>query len=163
MFDEATASVPPINPTGSIISERLSCALSELSEDLRAIYEDLPVRPPIAADDPNAAFALHRLLTTLDPIVAQRWHWKDTRKVMRTLRIIQEGGKLSSEIIQEQSGTDPPPRFGAALVLFTVIDFSRRYRTLFFWLYAKPEKLEPRLDARVDAMLQVALRLSTGS
>jgi tRNA A37 N6-isopentenylltransferase MiaA len=30
-----------------------------------------------------------------------------------------------------------------------------RYRTLFFWLYAEPNALNPRLDQRVDQMLQV--------
>lgn len=30
-----------------------------------------------------------------------------------------------------------------------------RYRTLFFWLYAEPNALNPRLDGRVDQMLQV--------
>lgn len=32
---------------------------------------------------------------------------------------------------------------------------SYRYRTLCFWLFAKPEILKPRLDARVDQMVQV--------
>lgn len=30
-----------------------------------------------------------------------------------------------------------------------------RYRTLFLWLYAKPDVLNPRLDTRVDEMMQV--------
>lgn len=33
----------------------------------------------------------------------------------------------------------------------------RRYRTLFFWLYAEPNALNPRLDQRVDQMLQVRI------
>lgn len=50
---------------------------------------------------------------------------------------MKESGRLSSEIIKEQSTENPPPRF----------------RTLCFWLYARPEVLNPRLDARVDDMI----------
>ena len=32
-----------------------------------------------------------------------------------------------------------------------------RYNALIFWLYARPEMLDPRLDERVDVMLQVRL------
>lgn len=32
-----------------------------------------------------------------------------------------------------------------------------RYRSLLFWLYAKPDILFPRLDARVDNMIQVCV------
>ncbi|KAI0700185.1 tRNA isopentenyltransferase [Cytidiella melzeri] len=141
VFDETTTEIPAIPFTNAVLSESLARALSDLPLQLRALYENLPECPPLASEDPDAASTLHRLLTLLDPVVAGRWHWKDTRKVMRTLQIIKESGKLSSEIIQEQAGTDPPPRF----------------RTLFFWLYAKPEKLEHRLDARVDAMLEQGL------
>ena len=31
-----------------------------------------------------------------------------------------------------------------------------RYRTLCFWLYAKPDALNARLDERVDRMLEVS-------
>jgi len=77
----------------------------------------------------------------LDPIVASRWHWRDTRKVLRSLRIITETGRLPSEIIAEQSKTE----------------LTARYRTLFFWLYAELDALNPRLDQRVDQMLQQGL------
>jgi len=57
------------------------------------------------------------------------------------LRIIAETGRLPSEIIAEQSETE----------------LTARYRTLFFWLYAEPNALNPRLDQRVDQMLQQGL------
>ncbi|KAI0341496.1 tRNA isopentenyltransferase [Trametopsis cervina] len=141
-FDEATSDIPAAPSVTTELSENLALALSALPDELINLYDHLPEPPPLAADDPDAAFALHRLLSSLDPLVGQRWHWKDTRKVMRSLRIIRESGRLSSELIQEQSGTELPPR----------------YRTLFFWLYAKPDSLEPRLDNRVDDMLQGLLR-----
>ncbi|KAI0088425.1 tRNA isopentenyltransferase [Irpex rosettiformis] len=141
VFDETTSEVPATPSTNSKMSENLIRAISALPQELHTLYDNLPEQPPLASEDPDAASTLHRLLTQLDPIVAQRWHWKDTRKVMRSLKIIKESGKLSSEIILEQSETEPPPR----------------YRTLFLWLYARPEKLDPRLDARVDVMLEQGL------
>jgi len=80
-------------------------------------------------------------LQTLDPAVASRWHWRDTRKVYRSLKIVAETGRMPSEIIAEQSETN----------------LTARYRTLFFWLYAEPNVLNPRLDQRVDQMLQQGL------
>lgn len=111
VFDETTSEVPVVPPISTELSERLTLALSDLPSELRVLYDDLPDQPPIAATDPDAASTLHRLLTLLDPVVAQRWHWKDTRKVLRSLKIIKESGRLCSEIIQEQSATDPPPRY----------------------------------------------------
>jgi len=80
--------------------------LSELSPEERDLFSKLPDLPPSASDDPDGALAMHRLLQKLDPMVASRWHWRDTRKVLRSLRIIAETGRLPSEIIAEQSETD---------------------------------------------------------
>lgn len=54
---------------------------------------------------------MHRLLQALDPAVASRWHWRDSRKVLRSLRIIAETGRLPSEIIAEQSETELTARY----------------------------------------------------
>ncbi|KAI0798110.1 tRNA isopentenyltransferase [Abortiporus biennis] len=121
-----STSAPPI-------SEKLSNSLSLLSPPLLEIFTNLPDDPPSASTDPDAAFTLHSLLSKLDPEVAQRWHWKDTRKVLRSLNIIKESGRLSSEII------------------------TYRYKTLCFWLYANRDVLGPRLDERVDEMLERGL------
>ena len=87
-------------------SPSLKNLLSELSPEERDLFNKLPDPPPSASDDPDGALAMHRLLQTLDPVVASRWHWRDTRKVLRSLRIIAETGRLPSEIIAEQSETD---------------------------------------------------------
>jgi len=105
------------------------------------LFNHLPDPLPSASTDADDALAMHRLLQALDPIVASRWHWRDTRKVLRSLRVIAETGRLPSEIIAEQSE----------------VDLTTRYRTLFFWLYAEPSTLNPRLDQRVDQMLQQGL------
>ena len=80
--------------------------LSKLSPEERDLFNELPDPPPSASTDPDGALAIHRLLQALDPAVASRWHWKDTRKVLRSLRIIADTGRLPSEIIAEQSEID---------------------------------------------------------
>lgn len=80
--------------------------LSKLSPEEKELFDGLSDPPPSASNDPDGALAMHRLLQALDPTVASRWHWRDTRKVLRSLRIIAETGKLPSEIIAEQSETD---------------------------------------------------------
>jgi len=80
--------------------------LLKLSPEERGLFEELHDPPPSASTDPDSALAMHRLLEALDPAVASRWHWRDTRKVLRSLKIIAETGKLPSEIFAEQSETD---------------------------------------------------------
>lgn len=85
--------------------------LSKLSLEERDLFDKLPDPPPSASTDPDGALAMHRLLQTLDPTVASRWHWRDTRKVHRNLKIIAETGRLPSEIIAEQSETGLTARY----------------------------------------------------
>ena len=141
---------PPPFPSHS--SENL---LSKLSPDEKDLFNKLPDPPPSASTDPDGALAIHRLLQALDPTVASRWHWRDTRKVLRSLRIIAETGRLPSEIIAEQSETNLTARCVHYLDELRQELRNGRYRTLFFWLYAEPDALNPRLDQRVDQMLQV--------
>ena len=91
-------------------SDGLSSALSQITADLRELFDALPGSPPSAADDPAAALTLYNLLQALDPPVAARWHWKDTRKVLRNLVIMKESGRKVSEIFQEQSTVTLKPK-----------------------------------------------------
>lgn len=128
--------------------------MSRLSPEERELFSMLPDPPPSASTNPNGALAMHRLLQTLDPAIASRWHWRDTRKVHRSLRIIAETGRLPSAIVAEQSETDLIARYEYYSVKPNETQRAR-YRTLFFWLFAEPSALNPRLDRRVDQMLQV--------
>ncbi|KAF8163110.1 tRNA isopentenyltransferase [Crassisporium funariophilum] len=131
---------PPIEPSWP---EDLLASIATLPPDLLSLLQDLPEEPPSAKLDPDGAFRLHSLLAVLDPVISQRWHWRDTRKVLRCLEIIKETRRRPSNIIAEQSNatTESKPRF----------------RTLCFWLYAEPGVLAARLDARVDDMLSQGL------
>ena len=45
---------------------------------------------------------VRKLLDKLDPEMAARWHWKDSRKVLRNLEIMVETGQKASEVIKKQ-------------------------------------------------------------
>ncbi|KDR81416.1 hypothetical protein GALMADRAFT_89311 [Galerina marginata CBS 339.88] len=120
-------------------SEELKTSIGSLPPELVLLLENLPQDAPSAKTDPEEAFKLHTLLSTLDPVVSQRWHWKDTRKVLRSLEIMKESGKRPSEIIFEQSTS--------------ILDSKPRFCTLCFWLYAESAELGGRLDVRVDDMI----------
>ncbi|THH15883.1 hypothetical protein EW146_g4666 [Bondarzewia mesenterica] len=123
------------------VSDVLAKSLASLPPDLLNLFNNLPESPPSASEDPEAAFALHSLLSALDLPVASRWHWRDTRKVLRSLAIMKESGRRPSDIITEQSQTTIRPR----------------YDTLCFWLHAEATSLNPRLERRVDEMIEQGL------
>ncbi|KAJ7714896.1 tRNA isopentenyltransferase [Mycena maculata] len=139
MFPDRLAGMQPDEPP--LLSESIATALASLPPELLDLFNNLPQQPPDAAVDPDAAAALHRLLRNLDPAIAERWHWRDTRKVFRSLGIVKDTGRRPSEIVTEQSETVLKPR----------------YRTLCFWLYAEPTILHGRLDTRVDKMIERGL------
>ncbi|KAJ7470422.1 tRNA isopentenyltransferase [Mycena latifolia] len=139
MFPDRLSGMQP--EASPVLSENIVNALASLPPHLLELFNSLPRQPPDAAVDPEAAAALHLLLHNLDPAMAARWHWRDTRKVFRSLGIVKDTGRRPSEIVSEQSETLLRPR----------------YRTLCFWLYAEPTILNSRLDTRVDEMVEKGL------
>jgi tRNA dimethylallyltransferase len=93
------------------LSDSVTNSVANLPPDLLELFNALPEHPPSATSHPQDAMLLHKLLTALDEPVAQRWHWKDTRKVMGSIRVIKDTGKIPSEIIAEQSKVALIPRF----------------------------------------------------
>ncbi|KAK0210409.1 tRNA isopentenyltransferase [Desarmillaria ectypa] len=124
-------------PQVAVMSEELARSFEALPPELQDLFNSFPEQPPIASVDPEQSLSLHRLLSALDERVGARWHWKDTRKVHRSLCIIRETGRKASEMISNQSEN---------MVV-------ARYHTLCLWLYAKPTILHPRLNSRVDTMI----------
>ncbi|QRV86549.1 tRNA dimethylallyltransferase [Ceratobasidium sp. AG-Ba] len=110
----------------------------ELEPSLKRLLDDLPTR----ADDVDeeTSFQLHNLLTRLDPAAASRWHWKDTRKVLRSINIVLESNMTVGETYEAQPNPTP------------------RYPALIFWLYMEPRVLNPMLDRRIDRMVELGLR-----
>jgi tRNA dimethylallyltransferase len=100
-----------------ILADNLGKSLSALPPPLLDLYNALPDYAEPASANPEAAFQLHALLSALDPPVAARWHWKDTRKVLRSLRIMKDTGRKPSEMITEQSESLAKPRFAVYLIV----------------------------------------------
>ncbi|KAI4522525.1 tRNA isopentenyltransferase [Schizophyllum commune Loenen D] len=133
--EEVSSSPPAVR-----MSLEIQQALDTLPPHLLDLWNDLPQEATLVYSA-GAGLHMHNLLSALDPVVAARWHWKDTRKIIRCLNIIKDTGKRPSDIFDEQSKDVPKPR----------------YDSLCFWLYSDPEILKPRLDSRVDAMLEQGL------
>lgn len=91
------------SPGVVVWSEKLKKSAEALPPHLLNLLQNLPHEAPSAKIDPDKAFQMHQLLSALDPTISQRWHWKDTRKVLRSLEIAKETGRLPSAIVAEQS------------------------------------------------------------
>ncbi|KAF8321715.1 tRNA isopentenyltransferase [Clavulina sp. PMI_390] len=136
-----TSTIEEVSRSQTPASGILRSRLETLAPPLRALYEDLPSREAVATLSEEQAWSLHGVLQHLDPEMASRWHWRDSRKVLRSLEILQETGNLASESVRSQDHKASLPRMPS----------------LVFWLYARPDVLEPRLDARVDEMIKGGL------
>ena len=104
-------------------------------------------------------------LKEVDPIMADRWHPNDRRRLQRSLEIFLVTGKRASDIYSQLRNE--------RLVRATMSDSARHkdnsmdrpfdsvqahaLPTLTLWIHARPESLKPRLDARVLTMLQNGL------
>ena len=127
-------------------------------------------RWPILAASPVDMLAE---LKKLDPVMAQRWHPNDIRKVRRSLEIYYTTGRKASEIYEEQqeqraksdvpsaSHVDRGDMRVANIDRDHQLDRSRsmapRETSLILWTHAASEILKPRLDSRVDTMLNSRL------
>lgn len=122
----------------------------------KAFPPDFPIHClPTSFQPPNAtaedfSLALFNALRVVDPEMSERWHWRDLRKVRRSLEVPVCTGKKMSAVVAEQDQRDDA-------VDETDSSSQPPYRTLVFWLYAEPNELGTRLDARVDEMLKKGL------
>jgi tRNA dimethylallyltransferase len=97
--------------------------------------------------------AMLEKLREVDPIMANRWHMKEVRKIRRSLEIYLKTGRPASELYAEQM----QQRQAAINNVEGVAAGQLRYSTLIFWMHAEREKLYKRLDARVGNMLEQGL------
>ncbi|OTB06202.1 hypothetical protein M426DRAFT_55772 [Hypoxylon sp. CI-4A] len=84
-------------------------------------------------------------LREVDPIMADRWHPDDRRKIKRSLEIFLTTGKRASEIYaeQKQAKATGPSR--------------HPWQSLMFWVYTDPDILKDRLNKRVYKMYERGL------
>ena len=94
-------------------------------------------------------------LRQVDPIMADRWHPNDRRKIQRSLEIWLQTGKPASQVYEEQrlrktmtpSASDEEASSAP----------QTRFPTIIFWVHAEKETLRARLDTRVNKMVQHGL------
>lgn len=98
-------------------------------------------------------------LEKVDPVMANRWHPNDRRKLQRSLEIYLLTGKQASQIYQEQR-----EKTRLSLESDTKSYASRGQEpevalrsTLIFWIHTESEILKSRLDTRVEEMIDRGL------
>lgn len=89
-------------------------------------------------EDSNIIF---EKLKEVDPIIANKFHPNDKRRIRRALEIYYLSGEKASSVYETQR--KKMENTGTSL----------KYDTLFFWIYSKNEELDKRLDSRVDKMM----------
>ena len=118
-------------------------------EEAQGPTEDLEDKYPILKESTEKLLAR---LQDVDPVMAERWHPNDRRKIQRSLEIYLQTGRKASDIYAEQrlaqstTSADPSSE-----------DSGLRFPTLLFWIHAETETLRARLDSRVEKMLQRGL------
>lgn len=107
---------------------------------------------------------LWQLLHALDPVMAQRWHYRDSRKILRSLAVLLQTGKRYSDWLKEQrdneqaetsSVTAEVTRHGAVDSTNTLEDDAPD--CLVLWVTCDALVLQQRLDARVNKMIERGL------
>ncbi|KAI5270507.1 tRNA isopentenyltransferase-like protein [Aureobasidium subglaciale] len=95
-------------------------------------------------------------LREVDPVMADRWHPNDRRKIQRSLEIWLQTGRKASDIYEEQRTRRETA--GQDLLSEDSQDASLlRMRTLVLWVGAQSDALSKRLDTRVDKMVAQGL------
>ncbi|EEH41354.1 tRNA isopentenyltransferase [Paracoccidioides lutzii Pb01] len=127
---------------------------------------------PILYESPEVIL---QKLREVDPVMASRWHPRDTRKIRRSLEIYLQTGKPASEIYQEQQRLKDATRKAhnsfepdlseedSTAVTSTTSSANvteagqLRFPTLLFWVHTKDQELTHRLSQRVDNMADKGL------
>ena len=111
--------------------------------------------PILATDSKTMLEELRRV----DPVIAERWHPGDRRKIRRSLHIWLQTGRRASDVYQEQ--TDPSSnrrsesRDDSAFANHD--EAPQLHDPLIFWTFSSPPVLEKRLEQRVDSMVSNGL------
>lgn len=91
-------------------------------------------------------------LREVDPVMADRWHPNESRKIRRSLEVYFQTGRSASEIYAEQKRLTRE-----AMASDGAGPGQLRFRTMVLWVHAEKEILNSRLDRRVDAMIEQGL------
>lgn len=94
--------------------------------------------------------AMWKKLKEVDPVMADRWHPNDRRKIHRSLEIFLTTGRRASDIYAEQQKRK-------AERAVTEDDAGPRPDPLLLWVHTEDKALKDRLNRRVDKMLDIGL------
>lgn len=95
-------------------------------------------------------------LREVDPVMADRWHPNDHRKIRRSLEIWLQTGRKASDIYEEQRARRENSTIAEETDDLDATSYLRT-RTLVLWVNAGLEELSTRLASRVDKMLILGL------
>ncbi|KAH6850604.1 IPP transferase-domain-containing protein [Chaetomium sp. MPI-CAGE-AT-0009] len=115
--------------------------------------DELAAKYPILTDSPEAMLAK---LREVDPVMADKWHPNDARKIRTSLEIYFATGRRASDIYAEQRSKKESKWASQSRARDHELG-----EILLFWLYAQREVLNERLDKRVDRMVQNGLLRET--
>lgn len=95
-----------------------------------------PTKDELLILNSDDSVLIYNTLSSIDPVIASKYHPNDRRRIYRMLEMFYTTGKKPSDTFASQIT-------------------SLKYDTLFFWVYSSPDELSKRLDARVDKMLKI--------
>ncbi|KAF2233321.1 tRNA isopentenyltransferase [Viridothelium virens] len=134
-------------------------ARPNVSED-SASHSDIREEHPIL--NAETATILEKL-RQVDPVMADRWHPNDRRKIQRSLEIWYQTGIPASRIYQEQAQQRSGGQNSKVQGEDAPGPTSLRFPTLLLWVHAESEVLRDRLDRRVEKMMQDGLLVEVNS
>lgn len=102
------------------------------------------LKPDNSNSDEPIGMQLHKLLSEVDPVTAQRLHPNNIRKVRRALEIYIQNRKPMSEVLTEQKSQKGSSYLGGPL---------RFEHIILLWLKCDQKKLDARIDKRIDSMI----------
>jgi tRNA dimethylallyltransferase len=131
-------------------------AIEEEQESVELSNQEISKKFPIL-DGPTETMI--ERLKEVDPVMADRWHPNDRRKIRRSLEIFLRTGKRASDVYMEQRlRKDSPKGPGNSPEGYEITDpAAEKISPLIFWVHSEAETLKARLDARVDKMMEAGL------
>lgn len=124
-----------------------SLVATENEQSTLSPAHDNSLEHPILEDTTEA---MRKKLREVDPIMADRWHPNDRRKIRRSLEIFLTTGKRASDIYAEQQRRKTVEAAAES-------DLESTADPLMFWVHTEKQALRDRLDRRVDKMLDFGL------
>ncbi|KAL8947456.1 MAG: hypothetical protein Q9222_006271 [Ikaeria aurantiellina] len=116
--------------------------------------------PILAASTKDMLKELH----DVDPITAVRWHPNDRRKIRHSLEVYLTSGRKPSELYHEQRQAILQGALTSTREISNPdkndpgdLPSQLRFDPMVLWIHADMDELSPRLDRRVDEMLEAGL------